>query len=535
MILKKHEQVAEIVRCGADPVYFVQTYARIQHPLRGIIPFETYDFQDDCLKDFEKHRLNIVLKSRQLGLSTICAAYAAWMSIFYKGKNVLVIATKLSTAINFINKVKVLLSNLPKWLLLPKFSASQQSIKFSNGSEIKAIPTSDDAGRSEALSLLIVDEAAFIRNFEGIWTGLSPTISTGGRAIIISTPNGVGGQYYRLWTDAVAGVNQFNTIKLPWDVHPEHDEQWFVNESKNLPRRRIAQEFLCDFTASGDTFLQPDDLAALKTQIQSPVTKEGHDRNVWVWDVPIPGHKYIISADVSRGDARDYSAFHIIDVEECNVVVEYMGKVPPEKLAEMIEEWGKKYNSALACPEHNSFGYFVCAKLKANNYPHIYYESCRGDPFLYTPVNKEEKAGFTTSQKSRVQILTKLEELIRNKQLTIRSQRSFDQLQAFIWNGSKPMASKDAFDDLIMSLAIGTWLTEGKTGISSQDLAMAEAILRATSVNRRQTNEMPGSIQTSAQMVVPTMSNYNPRDSLKPREHQHVKHVDVTDFSWLMR
>lgn len=156
--LSKEDQVREIIRCGKDPIYFTKNYVKIQHPVRGAIPFETYKFQDDCLNQFQKNRYNIVLKSRQLGLSTICADYAVWDAIFHRDRNILVIATKLDTAINFIKKVKFMLLSLPKWLLLPKFEDNKRSIRFTNGSTITAIPTSPDAGRSEALSTLIVDE-----------------------------------------------------------------------------------------------------------------------------------------------------------------------------------------------------------------------------------------------------------------------------------------------------------------------------------------------------------------------------------------
>ena len=104
--VNKKRQVNEIIKCGKDPSYFLNKYVKIQHPQRGTIPFKTYQFQDDCLKDFVDHRFNVILKSRQLGLSTLSAAYAAWLAIFYKDKNVLVIATKLSVAMNFIKKVK---------------------------------------------------------------------------------------------------------------------------------------------------------------------------------------------------------------------------------------------------------------------------------------------------------------------------------------------------------------------------------------------------------------------------------------------
>ena len=250
-IVNKQKQVKEIVRCGKDPVYFINKYLKIQHPTRGLIPFKTYPFQDECLTQFVDHRYNVILKSRQLGISTLSAAYAVWLAVFYKDKNVLVIATKLAVAQNFIKKVKISLKSMPKWLLLPEITANnKQTIEFSNGSQIKAVPTSDDAGRSEALSLLIVDEAAFVRNFDTIWTGIYPTISTGGRVIILSTPNGVGGQYHQLYVDAEAGLNEFNAINLPWNVHPERDDEWFEKTTKNMNKRQIAQEYLCDLFCS---------------------------------------------------------------------------------------------------------------------------------------------------------------------------------------------------------------------------------------------------------------------------------------------
>lgn len=539
-LLSKADQVQEIIRCGKEPTYFMKKYVKIQHPTKGTLDFETYPFQDDCIQSFQNNRLNIVLKSRQLGLSTVCAAYAVWLSIFHKDKNVLVIATKLPTAMNFIKKVRFALDNLPKWLLLTKYEPTKQSISFTNGSQVTAIPTSDDAGRSEALSLLIIDEAAFIRDFDTIWTGLAPTFSTGGDAIILSTPNGVGGQYYRLWTEAESGQNKFNPIRLPWSVHPDHDEAWFKEETRSLPRKKIAQEYLCDFISSGDTFLQPNDLEELRAQIQDPVEKAGHDRNVWIWQPPLPDRTYVISADVSRGDANDYSAFHIIDTADCEVAAEYMGKVPPEKLADMLDEWGRRYNTALIVPENNTFGYFVNTKLRDSlGYKRLYYDKNKGDPFNYIPADSSELPGFSTNQKTRVQILAKLEELIRTKTLKSYSRRLYDQLQAFVWNGNKPMAGKDSFDDLIMSLAIGCWLVEGGEGISEQGRAMAYAMLEASRVHRKDAINL-GGINEAQPLVNPNIKGMNANSVYRPREASQVASQnpnlnDVSDFSWLLR
>ena len=270
----KQRQIKEIVKCGKEPVHFFNRYTKIQHPTRGLIPFKTYEFQNECTKAFNENRFNVVLKSRQLGLSTLAAAYAVWLAVFYKDKSVLVIATKLAVAINFIRKVKTVIKNMPKWLLLPDIvENNKQSLLFSNGSQIKAIPTSEDAGRSEALSLLIVDEAAFVRNFDEVWRGLYSTLSTGGRAIILSTPNGVGNMYHKLYVDAESGLNEFNAIKLMWDVHPERDDTWFTNEAKNMTKVQIAQELMCDFAASGNTFLQSNDIDYLRQNVKPPIER----------------------------------------------------------------------------------------------------------------------------------------------------------------------------------------------------------------------------------------------------------------------
>lgn len=526
--LSKENQIKEILRCGKDSVYFMKKYIKIQHPKRGLLLFETYPFQDDCVQAFDDHRFNIVCKSRQLGLSTVTAAYAVWYAIFRKDKNILVIATKLKTAMNFIKKVKVMLENVPRWLLLTKYEPTKQQVSFENGSCITAVPTSPDAGRSEALSLLIVDEAAFIRDFEEIWTGLSPTISTGGSAIIISTPNGVGGTYHRLWTGAIAQTNEFNAIKLPWWVHPEHDQAWFEKETMSLSKQMIAQEYLCDFISSGATFLQADEMEHLRSMIAPPIRREGQGAAVWIWSDPLPGKRYVISADVSRGDAHDFSAFHVISADDCEVVAEYMGKTPPDKLADLMLHYGKLYNEALLCQERNSFGYFTGVKLRDSGYRRLWYKNTYGDPFSFVQTDVEAIPGFETQSNSRAQILGNLEELVRNRALISHSQRLYDQLQEFVWIGSKAQASRDSNDDLVISVSIGLWLSGGNVSknISSKERDMTIAMLNATSVVKR---EMSIVASSDGLTINKHVNPYKTSTRSDPRQD------NATDFSWLMR
>jgi hypothetical protein len=176
----------EYQKCASNPIYFMKKYCYIQHPIRGRLLFGLYPYQEDALNTFQQEKYTIVLKGRQIGLSTVVACYALWMMLFYKDKNVLVIATKQDTAKNLINKVRFAFENLPPWLQVACIEKNKLSLRFNNGSQIKAASSAGDSARSEALSLLVLDEAAFIKNAEEIWTAAQATLSTGGKAVLIS-------------------------------------------------------------------------------------------------------------------------------------------------------------------------------------------------------------------------------------------------------------------------------------------------------------------------------------------------------------
>lgn len=530
MASAKQEHLQEIIRCGKDPLYFINNYVKIQHPIHGIIQFKTFPCQDRCINDFTKKRHNIILKSRQLGLSTLTAAYVVWLSIFYKDKTILVIATKLSTAQNFIKKVKVALDNVPPWLLMPKvMTGNKCTYQFDNGSSITAVPTSDDAGRSEALSLLVVDEAAFVRNFEDIWSGLLPTLSTGGKAILISTPNGVGGQYHDLWVNAEAGQNEFNPIKLPWDSRPERDATWYEKTKSNMSKRKFAREYLCDFSASGETFLQPECLELLRDAIVKPIECAGVDHNVWIWKHPIVGAQYAMSADVSRGDASDYSTFHIVDIATNEVIAEYMGKLPPDMFGTLLNEWGLRYNKALVCPENNTFGYSVCHKLQELKYPRLFYNNDRSIAPEYV-VNDTSLPGLSMQKGTRLQVLTKLEEMIRNRTLHVYSQRFYNQMQTFIWTNGKATAMKGHNDDLVMSLAISTWMLDSSRS-KIDSVNQTRALLKSVGVERRLVSD----ILPQMQIQTSTMANPQYRAISQQSRYTQSRMRGVHDLSWLLR
>ena len=204
----------ELIKCKQDPVYFMKKYYTIQHPTRGRMTFNLYPFQEKVLRLFQRHDFTIINKSRQLGISTLTSAFALWMMLFEQDKNILVLATTQATAKNMVTKVRFAYDNLPSWMQLPVLEHNRLSLRLKNGSQIKAVSAATDSARSEAVSLLVIDEAAFIDRIEDIFTAAQQTLATGGGCIALSTPNGVGNWFHREFVRAQNSENNFIPISL---------------------------------------------------------------------------------------------------------------------------------------------------------------------------------------------------------------------------------------------------------------------------------------------------------------------------------
>jgi len=482
----------EYTKCATDPVYFLGKYGIIQHPVRGKVNFNLYDFQEKSLQSFMQHDYNIVLKARQLGLSTLTAGYALWMMTFQPDKNILVIATKQETAKNLVTKVRVMHANLPGWLKQPCVEDNKLSLRYKNGSQIKAVASSEESGRSEALSLLIIDEAAFIDKIDTIWGAAQQTLATGGRALVISTPNGVGNFFHKTWVGAEDGTNDFNFIKLHWSVHPERGQEWRNEQDKLLGPSLAAQECDCDFITSGRGVIDGLLLENLKeSSVREPMEKRGIDSNYWIWQPPNYTKNYVVSADVSRGDGTDYSAFHIIDVESLEQVAEYKGKISTQDFGNMLVNVATEYNNALLVVENNNIGWAAIQQVIDREYPNLFYTS---KDLQYVDVqhqmtNKyrvQERnmvPGFSTTQKTRPLIVAKLEEMFREESVVVHSQRLIDELFVFIYNGNRAEAMTGYNDDLVMSFAIALWVRDTALRLRAEGIELSKQAIQGIGQN----------------------------------------------------
>lgn len=484
---------AEYKKCLDTPMYFMKKYVKIQHPKRGTIPFELYPFQEHALQDLINNDYNIILKSRQLGITTLSSAYSLWLMIFHSDKNILCISITQETSKEIVTRVRFANDNLPSWLKVECVEDNRLSLRLKNGSQIKAVSSSGTAGRSSALSMLIIDEAAFIDNIDDIWTSAQSTLSTGGKAIVLSTPNGVGNFFHRTWVDADAKKNKFHTIKLPWSLHPERDQVWRDEQTKLLGPKMAAQECDCDFATSGNTVIEVPVLDFYKhSKVRNPVETRGIDKSLWIWEYPDYTRSYLVCADVARGDGGDFSAFHVLDIDTMTQVAEYKGLISTKDYGNLLVNISTEYNTALLVVENMNVGWGAIQQVIDRKYPNLFYSSSDlkyvdVENQMTNRINSQEKKmtpGFTTTSLTRQLIISRLESYMREKQVNIQSVRTIDEFYTFIWNNGRPEAMKNYNDDLVMSLGIGFWVRDTALKLRSQATELTKSMLSHINVSK---------------------------------------------------
>jgi len=482
---------SEYLKCAKDPVHFMRKYCYIQHPQRGRIQFNLYPFQDKVLTLWRDNPYSIVLKSRQLGISTLGAGYSLWLMTFHKDKNVLCIATKQETAKNMVTKVKFMYENLPSWLKIDAQENNKLTLRLDNGSQIKATSASSDAGRSEAVSLLLIDEAAFIENIGEIWASAQQTLATGGGCIALSTPYGTGNWFHQTWSRAEAAENDFLPIKLPWYVHPDRDEAWRKRQDELLGDPRMAaQECDCDFSTSGDIVFYPEYIEYYeKSFVKDPLERRGNDQNLWVWEQADYSRSYMVVADVSRGDGKDYSACHVIDTETNVQVAEYKGQIGTKEYGHLLVGLATEYNEAMLVIENANIGWATIQVVIDRAYQNLYYSQKSGEANVNSYFDKYQDhskmvPGFTMSSRTRPMVIGKFQEYISDKGVTIQSKRLIEEMKTFIWRNGRPEAQSGYNDDLVMAFSIAMYIRDTALKFKQRGIDLTRQSLNNMQVNR---------------------------------------------------
>jgi len=539
--LTKQQVIKEMVKCGKNCSYFLNTYARIATLDKGIVTFKLFQYQKELITSLNKNRFNIVLKARQLGASTIVAGYILWYCLFHKDKNVVIVANKQKSSRNVMRKAKLMYSLLPNWLKVTDLVIDNKNeIEFSNRSRISAEATTMDAGASDSISLLLIDEAALIDNLEEMWGAIFPTLSTGGRCIVNSTPRGVGHYYHTLWKEGVNGDNPFVPTKLMWDARPDRDQAWFDSETKSMTAKKIAREYLCSFEQSGDTFFDGDTIEFVMLNTNSNFGKLKNNPSTYIFKDPMKGRKYMVSADVARGDGSDNSAFHVFDLKTREQVAEFESQMPTDSFAALLKFVAETYNEAPVVIENNNQGWAVLQTLKALGYTQIYYSrkgmASQGGIGVYAYDHNTSKytMGFTTDQFTRQQMLQHTEEAIRNKQVRLYGERTLDEMKSFVWNRGKPQAQRGCNDDLIMSLGIGCWIMHSMFSSAANEEDMTKAFIDAISVNRKSFDTVKNDVGIIDAHTMNNRPLYFGQNDKESRVTERSVNNELGDLRWLL-
>lgn len=487
-----NEQFDILLKVTRD-VYFFSEFVYLIHPVRGKTQFKLYPFQKAVLYHFLTKRFNIILKFRQAGITELISLYCLWLAMYHPNKNVVILSLKERVAKKVLRKIKYMYRNLPDFLKVdiingrPGELGTALEMEFANGSTISSIPTTEDAGRSEGVSLLVMDEAAIMKWAGLIWAAIFPTLSTGGNAIVNSTPYGIGNWYHKLWVNACSGGNEFFPIRLRWEMHPERyrfpgDTEWYDSMRAQLGPRKTAQEIDGDFLTSGVNVFDLMDIKAIEDELDmwisihnNPELKVFKGGTLIQYKNPKPNEQYFIGSDVSTGRSRDYSAFSIMD-RNGEEYASYKGKIHPSQLGDLLMEWGNKFNKALIAPEGNDIGLTTVSKIDDAGYPHLYYSRSLVKKKRKKKAEEKEIPGWYTTKQNRPVIISELEEDIRKDTIIIKDQRFVEEAYTFIYDernravalgkgsGTEDDGDEDGeiyTDDSIMGKAITNHIRKG--------------------------------------------------------------------------
>jgi len=460
------DQIVEFARC-ADPVtgpkYFMSNYFYIQHPVQGKILYKPFEYQSRLLDTYHNNRFSVSLMPRQTGKTTSAAGYLLWYAMFRPDSIILIAAHKYQGAQEIMQRVRYAYELCPNWIKAGVTSYNKGSIDFENGSRIVSQTTTETTGRGMSITLLYCDEFAFVRPTiaKEFWTSISPTLSTGGKAIITSTPNSDEDQFAFIWKQAnkctdeygnptKLGINGFRAYQASWWEHPDRDDKWKAEEIGRIGEERFRREHGCEFLIYDETLINSITLAEL--QGRDPIELQGQVR--W-FQKPQKDKIYTIGLDPSLGTGGDFAAIQVFELPTMIQIAEWQHNRTPiqrqisilKEICEYIYDCIGTTNDIYYSVENNTLGeaaLIVIAEFGEEN--------IRGT-FLSQPIKPGQarlyRKGFTTTNKSKLAVCAKFKNLIENRKMTVCSKNLISELKTFVAHGVGFAAKIGETDDLV--------------------------------------------------------------------------------------
>lgn len=462
------QQLEDFIKCSNPAtgyLYFMDNFFMIQHPTRGAMNYHPWDFQERLIETYHKYRFSISLMPRQTGKSTSAAGYLLWYAMFVPDSTILIAAHKYAGAQEIMQRIRYAYENCPLHIKAGVVTYNKGSLDFDNGSRIISATTTENTGRGLSISLLYLDEFAFVRPTiaQEFWTSITPTLSTGGKAIITSTPNSDEDQFALIWKQAnktedefgnttEVGVNGFKAYRAYWNEHPERDEKWATEMRAQLGTDRFRREMDCEFIIADETLISPSALFELEGV--DPMYKQGQVR--W-YKKPTPGNIYVLALDPSLGTGSDPAAIQIFEANTTTQIGEWKHNqtVIPEQIrllkqiTDYIVDITKEPNNIYYSIENNSIGEAALISLQE------YGEHNISGTFL-TETGVKKRKGYNTTQKSKLAACAKFKHLIESKRMKVHSKALISEMKNFIANAGSYKAKVGETDDLVMATLLVT-------------------------------------------------------------------------------
>jgi len=450
------------------PMYFMRNFFYIQHPIQGQIKYDPYDFQEELIDTYANNRFSINLLSRQTGKTTTACGYLLWYAMFKPDSTILIAAHKFSGVQEIMQRIRYAYELCPNYIRAGVTSYNKGSMEFDNGSRIVAQATTENTGRGMSITLLYLDEFAFVRPSiaKEFWTSISPTLSTGGAAIITSTPNSDEDQFALLWKGAnktedafgnqtELGENGFKAYSCDWHRHPDRDEAWANDEKGRIGEERFRREHLNEFIINDETLIAPTRLIDM-TGIE-PYKRTGQVR--WFKE-PKPGMIYTVALDPSLGTGGDPSAIQVFEANSTTQVAEWKHNKTtcPEQiriLADIVSEifsLTNDQNSIYYSIENNTLG--EAALISLENYGEHNIPGIMLSQPKMPGMTRRYRKGFNTTNKTKLSACSKLKTMVDTKRMTINSKSLISELKNFVAHGVSYAAKPGETDDLVMATVL---------------------------------------------------------------------------------
>ena len=473
-------QIDDLRKCldhETGPYYFLRNFFYIQHPVRGQLLFDPFDYQLRLVASYHNTRFNVNLLPRQSGKTTCAAGYLLWYAMFIPNSTILIAAHKYTGSQEIMQRVRYAYELCPDHIRCGTVSYNKGSIEFDNGSRIVSTTTTENTGRGMSISLLYCDEFAFVNPTiaQEFWTSISPTLATGGRAIITSTPNSDEDQFALIWSEAnkkfdahgnetELGINGFSAFQAFWYEHPDRDDEWKKEELGRIGEERFRREYNCEFLVFDETLISSICLSELNGV--EPKEKLGQVR--WYKKID-PKLTYLIALDPSLGTGGDYAAIQIFELPTFTQVAEWHHNTTPvtgqvrilRDIAQYIHNQGSP--QVYWTVENNTLGEAALITIKD-----IGEENIPGF-FLSEPIRKGHvrkfRKGFNTSHRVKMSACVKLKSLIETKKMTVYSKPFISELKTYVASGLGFKAKTGEHDDLVsaallicrMAQVLGDW------------------------------------------------------------------------------